>query len=542
MRKLKYLSAALLTAIALTACEDDLAVINPDPGQPSTAPDETADVKGYFSSDFCPKSELVIFPLGDLHDEERDPADNMRSDYFKFVLHKPAEHDITLRVDMEPDYANYVIDNGIVKNDLASYVKEKYNLFLPSMVFPDDNGKNIGLLPLYSLNGEKSIDVTIKAGETESESINLSIQTDKFGQWPSSAYLFPFRAVEVSTGETYGEIYYYAVSRADDAAVGNKGFVAIGYIDTEVMNPLIVNELPFEITTTRRKPRPTEKTTIYKGKLYDIINLRTATIKESDGKAQLAYTSDMEYVLKHSSKYIAPLQKNDIKVCLTIKGGGNGLGFSNMTSDQIADFVTQLKVAVDMYGLDGINLWDEGAGYDNLGAAPVKAESYAKLIKAIKNAMPDKLLTLVDTRSTTEVLCNEVEGIKVGDYIDYAWSDLEKFVDPYSENSSIKPLSGLMAEKYGSVFMRDFTRIPETELELIDEAMSNMESEVYLAVAMDIPYYDYIREADHWQMPWTLIASLKYPNIRNSTTDIRTSSSVSQTKITADYYAFKKDW
>ena len=41
--------------------------------------------------------------------------------------------------------------------------------------------------------------------------------------------------------------------------------------------------------------------------------------------------------------------------------------------------------------------------------------------------MPGKLLTLVDTRETTEALCDEQAGISVGNYLDYAWSSLEDF-------------------------------------------------------------------------------------------------------------------
>ena len=100
------------------------------------------------------------------------------------------------------------------------------------------------------------------------------------------------------------------------------------------------------------------------------------------------------------------MQENGLKVCLAIMGGGTGLGFANLTDAQISDFAAQVQTAVSLYDLDGINLWDKGAGYGKEGMAPINDTSYAKLIKALKNAMPGKLLTLVDTRETTEALCD----------------------------------------------------------------------------------------------------------------------------------------
>ena len=57
-------------------------------------------------------------------------------------------------------------------------------------------------------------------------------------------------------------------------------------------------------------------------------------------------------------------------MCLSIEGGGTGIGFANLTDPQIIDFVAQVKVAVELFQLDGIHLRDEGAGYDK-AEAPV---------------------------------------------------------------------------------------------------------------------------------------------------------------------------
>ena len=54
----------------------------------------------------------------------------------------------------------------------------------------------------------------------------------------------------------------------------------------------------------------------------------------------------MRYVLGHATKYIRPLQDKGRKVCISIEGGGKGLGFCNLTDAQIADFTAQVKAVV----------------------------------------------------------------------------------------------------------------------------------------------------------------------------------------------------
>lgn len=90
------------------------------------------------------------------------------------------------------------------------------------------------------------------------------------------------------------------------------------------------------------------------------------------------------------------------KICVCIEGAGKGIGFCNMTDAQIADFVSQVKSFVETYDLDGINLWDRGTGYGKEGMPAMNTTSYPKLIKVMREAMPDKMLTVVDYEEPTE--------------------------------------------------------------------------------------------------------------------------------------------
>ena len=157
---------------------------------------------------------------------------------------------------------------------------------------------------------------------------------------------------------------------------------------------------------------------------------------------------------------------NNTIISICIENGGKGVGFCNMTDAQIVDFVGQVKEVVNRYQLDGVNLWDEDSKYGKEGMPALNTVSYPKLIKALRNALPDKLLTLVDKGNATKYFYDsgKCAGIKVGEYIDYAWHgyasskddlqiinpDLKENTQAYSKYTR-KPIAGLDEKCYGSV-------------------------------------------------------------------------------------------
>ena len=91
--------------------------------------------------------------------------------------------------------------------------------------------------------------------------------------------------------------------------------------------------------------------------------------------------------------------------------------------------------------------------------------SYPKLIKALREALPDKLLTLVDKGEATEYFydVNKCGGIEAGRYLDYAWhgyfspTEVVEAITPNPEGTQVyskysrKPIAGLDPACYGSV-------------------------------------------------------------------------------------------
>ncbi|CDC91131.1 putative uncharacterized protein [Bacteroides faecis CAG:32] len=235
---------------------------------------------------------------------------------------------------------------------------------------------------------------------------------------------------------------------------------AVFYVNTENYQPLIADVYGINKTNTEDWSE-----TLYT--IGDIVNLRIVTVDYDSAtkRALLNLSSDIRYVLENADKYIRRLQEHGRKVCICIEGGGKGLGFCNMSDAQIADFSNQVKDVIELYQLDGVNLWDRDSGYGKEGMPAINTTSYPKLIKALHEVLPDdKLLTLVDKDKPTEYFydVNACGGIKVGEYIDYAWhgyvSEEEEvqIIEPWESEQSYskytrRPIAGLAPEYYGKV-------------------------------------------------------------------------------------------
>ena len=212
----------------------------------------------------------------------------------------------------------------------------------------------------------------------------------------------------------------------------------------------------------------------WKAGVGNIVNLRKTSVgyDEESGRAVLTLSSDMRYLIDNYNEYIRPVQETGRKVCLCIEGGGKGIGFCNMTDEQIADFVSQVMYYVNEFGFDGVNLWDRNSGYGTDGMPQVNKTSYPKLIKALREALGNyKLLTLVDYEEPTADFWDVAAcgGIEVGKYIDYAWSgymeNLYEVVDPYNPGGTgvstehiRKPIAGLNSKRYCCVMGRPYTK------------------------------------------------------------------------------------
>lgn len=157
--------------------------------------------------------------------------------------------------------------------------------------------------------------------------------------------------------------------------------------------------------------------------LFDIAIIFAANINynTSTKKAVLYNNPQVSIVLQNKATYIKPLQDKGIKVMLSVLGNHQGAGISNFTSRAAAKaFAKQLKDTVNFYNLDGIDFDDEFADYGNNGTPQPNDSSFVMLVSALRNLMPNKLITFYYFGPATSSLT--YKGVRVGDKADYSWN------------------------------------------------------------------------------------------------------------------------
>ena len=316
------------------------------------------------------------------------------------------------------------------------------------------------LLPAENYEFPDGQTLELAASEQRTTSKRIKFMS---GNLAAGEYVLPITIAEEGSTADNQTLYYLISVR--EPYMGQyelhdgSDFFFVFYVNTSEYQPLIAQDYLLSKTDMMMNP-------IWYKTIGNIINLRIVTVKYDavSGRAKLDLGSDMTYVLDHAVKYIRPLQEVGRKVCISIEGGGTGLGFCNMSDGQIADFAAQVKTVIEQFELDGVNLWDRNAGYGMEGMPTVNTTSYPKLIKAMREALgSDKLLTLTVYEEPTETFWDTeaTGGIAVGDYIDYAWSGYNsngadpQLLDPWHPDESYvssytqKPIAGLSPSKFG---------------------------------------------------------------------------------------------
>lgn len=362
------------------------------------------------------------------------------------ILTRPAEKEMTITA--QPD-ASLVID---------------YN---------DKYGTDFSGMPLANVEIESNGQFTVSSGEKASDKLKITFKAD--GLEPGT-YLLPvvISSDDAKISEENGVVYYGVKVRDRDEIEYelDTDYVTVFYVNTSKYQPLLA-----DIWDLQKDLFDPEFTTLWRRTYGNIVNLRVVQIgyDAATDRATLVLNSDIRYVLEHADKYIRPLQDKGRKVCLCLEGGSTGLGFCNLSDEQIADFTAQVKACIELYGLDGVNFFDRNAGYGAEGteAMPaVNTTSYPKLIKAMRETLgAGKMVTVSDFKEPTEYFWDTeaTGGIKVGEYVDYAWSgymderEEVKLIDPYTDPQMAmmygiqlyerKAFAGLPKERFGCVAM-----------------------------------------------------------------------------------------
>jgi hypothetical protein len=448
-RILKYIWLWGLLSLCVSSCEEEAAVINPD-----VSHDKPTEVVIGDSPRLC--SELQtdnqqVFLI--VTDKENEVV----TDHVSVVMKEAATETKNLTVMVDKDFD--------VEAFQLAYTNSNYTL-LPDNAYELDNGGSLTIAAGAMQSGKMVI--TLKGWMLPKvESDLTSLKTTQF--------LLPLKIKEDGKYQTL----LYRINWTNGRhrlTSSRKGYTCIGYVDTEKMSPLVssVYWLQEDFMDDRTKY----------SQLFDVVNLLRATVGVG---GELKLNADISHVLKNADKYIRPLQLMGMKVCLTVKNS-SAIGFCHLTDGEIDNLVAQVKIAVELYGLDGIDLWDDS---DEYGADGIKnASAYPKLIKALRGALSkETMLTIADKGEATATFFDKEKcgGIEVGKYIDYAYNGyVNQYSIPYWTEFEVhdvewmicgrKPFAGLEKNRF-VCFTKDFT-----------QSLTNTygESEAYLNFIMDM--------------------------------------------------------
>lgn len=280
-----------------------------------------------------------------------------------------------------------------------------------------EQGTDYALFPELLLAIEEEGKLLVAPGKRP-HPMALTLRTDESVD-PAVEYAVPLRAVvetpgvEMDEGADWHLLVVRKAGTRPDAAKPS-GVRTIVYVEVNDCSPLNAAQY-----TLKNSGKP----------IVDIVNIFAANINY-DAVTRRAYihmNENVSHILENRDKYIAPLQRLGIKVCLSILGNHTDVGPANLSAAQAADFAAQLRSVVDAYGLDGIDFDDEYASYyeDSKWTAPDGLEvpssaNYARLCYETKRAMPDKLVTVYHVGRYLDF--NErIGGMTPGDFVDYAY-------------------------------------------------------------------------------------------------------------------------
>lgn len=180
--------------------------------------------------------------------------------------------------------------------------------------------------------------------------------------------------------------------------------------------------------------------------VFDIVILFAANMNydAKAGRRVLHFNDKLQPIVNDPEKYIKPLTDRGIKVLIDILPNHQGVGYYNFQNyEEALDFARQCKHYTDKLGIDGWDIDEEYARYDVLPEKPEKGnQSLLWFMRAMKEVMPDKLLTLYDYGHNLRYDSVDETGKKPKDYLDYSWAN-------YSEDHG--SFAGIPDERYGKL-------------------------------------------------------------------------------------------
>lgn len=166
--------------------------------------------------------------------------------------------------------------------------------------------------------------------------------------------------------------------------------------------------------------------------VFDIAIIFASNIKMNNNSEAIIYNNpNVQALLNNATTQIRPLQDKGIKVVLSLLGGGEGVGIANFATQAAAQrFAGLIKKEITKYGLDGVDFDDEYAEYGTNGTAQPNKHSIGWLVDAVRNDLPDKLITFYNIGPAAQYLSEDPAS--VGSKFNYSWNPYYGSFEPPS--------------------------------------------------------------------------------------------------------------
>lgn len=249
----------------------------------------------------------------------------------------------------------------------------------------------------------------IKAGGNKSE---ISVEIINKAQIPYGVYVVP---VVVSIGDKKMTKFISVTKDGEYVALSEtnrKPLPPNSDLDRPMKTILYVETNDWDI---RNYAQVILKDT--KQPVFDIIVLFAANMNYDavKGKRYIFFNDKLQPIINHPEVYLKPLKDRGIKILIDILPNHQGVGYRNFQSyEEALEFAKEAKMWADKLGIDGWDIDEEYADYNQLPSKPYNTMSAEWFCKAMKEVMPDKLLTLYEF------------GFPSGNYsqyIDYSWAN-----------------------------------------------------------------------------------------------------------------------
>lgn len=218
-------------------------------------------------------------------------------------------------------------------------------------------------------------EVTIPAGETESEAVDVVVDGAALGF--GQGYLVPVMAVVKSGNASFAtdaKRVNYVVMKANPRTTKQ-----VVYLEVNDCNPLNILEYNLADGTP----------------FFDAVILFAANINY-DSVNDVVYlhnNPNVQALLDESETYIQPLRKKGIKVYLGLLGNHDAAGLAQLSDWGAHEWAQEVAEACRVYKLDGVNLDDEYSGYPDLNNPWFTSQSAAagaRLCYELKMALKEK--------------------------------------------------------------------------------------------------------------------------------------------------------